>query len=190
MKDAGDMEITFVGQLPQDDMSKMSMAQIAREGQTPLLPDIFIRDKILGLQDTDNMEDSIKEQQAERSLPEAALWTLLSAAEERGRPDLAQFYYGELMHLMNQRTLERQQAEMALQQAEQAQQQATLGGGGEGIGTTGVPPQVRPNAMTGAPPPTPNPQAAAFVPPGTPRPGAQTEEERLTREGLGPEGEI
>ena len=44
--------------------------------------------------------------------------------------------------------------------------------------------------MTGAPPPTPNPQAAAFVPPGTPRPGAQTEEERLTREGLGPEGEI
>ena len=190
MKNAGDMEITFVGQLPQDDMSKMSMAQIAREGQTPLLPDIFIRDKILGLQDTDNMEDSIKEQQAERSLPEAALWTLLSAAEERGRPDLAQFYYGELMHLMNQRTLERQQAEMALQQAEQAQQQATLGGGGEGIGTTGVPPQVRPNAMTGAPPPTPNPQAAAFVPPGTPRPGAQTEEERLTREGLGPEGEI
>jgi len=190
MKDAGDMEITFVGQLPQDDMSKMSMAQIAREGQTPLLPDIFIRDKILGLQDTDNMEDSIKEQQAERSLPEAALWTLLSASEERGRPDLAQFYYGELMHLMNQRTLERQQAEMALQQAEQAQQQATLGGGGEGIGTTGVPPQVRPNAMTGAPPPTPNPQAAAFVPPGTPRPGAQTEEERLTREGLGPEGEI
>ena len=190
MKDAGDMEITFVGQLPQDDMSKMSMAQIAREGQTPLLPDIFIRDKILGLQDTDNMEDSIKEQQAERSLPEAALWTLLSAAEERGRPDLAQFYYGELMHLMNQRTLERQQAEMALQQAEQAQRQATLGGGGEGIGTTGVPPQVRPNAMTGAPPPTPNPQAAAFVPPGTPRPGAQTEEERLTREGLGPEGEI
>ena len=190
MKDAGDMEITFVGQLPQDDMSKMSMAQIAREGQTPLLPDIFIRDKILGLQDTDNMEDSIKEQQAERSLPEAALWTLLSASEERGRPDLAQFYYGELMHLMNQRTLERQQAEMALQQAEQAQQQATLGGGGEGIGTTGVPPQVRPNAMTGAPPPTPNPQAAAFVPPGTPRPGAQTEEERLTREGLGPQGEI
>ena len=52
MKDAGDMEITFVGQLPQDDMSKMSMAQIAREGQTPLLPDIFIRDKILGLQIT------------------------------------------------------------------------------------------------------------------------------------------
>ena len=190
IKDAGDMEITFVGQLPQDDMTKMSMAQIAREGQTPLLPDIIIRDKVLGLQDTDNIDDAINEQMAERSLPEAALWTLLKAAEERGRPDLAQFYYGELMHLMNQRTLARQQAEMALQQAEQAQQQATMGGGGAGIGTTGVPPQVRPNAMTGAPPPTPTPQAGAFVPPGTPRPGAQTEEERLAREGLGPEGGI
>jgi len=190
IKDAGDMEITFVGQLPQDDMTKMSMAQIAREGQSPLLPDIIIRDKILGLQDTDNIDDAINEQMAERSLPEAALWTLLKAAEERGRQDLAQFYYGELMHLMNQRTLARQQAEMALQQAEQAQQQATLGGGGAGIGTTGVPPQVRPNAMTGAPPPTPTPQAGAFVPPGTPRPGAQTEEERLAREGLGPEGGI
>ena len=44
--------------------------------------------------------------------------------------------------------------------------------------------------MRGVPPPTPNTQAAAFVPPGTPRPGAQTEEERLAREGLGPEGEI
>ena len=68
----------------------------------------------------------------------------------------------------------------------QMQQQAQQGN----IGETGVPPQVQPNAMRGVPPPTPNPQAAAFVPPGTPRPGAQTEEERLAREGLGPEGAI
>ena len=161
-------------------MTKMSMAQIAREGQTPLLPDIFIRDKILGLQDTDNMEDAINEQQAERILPEAALWTLLVAAEERGRDDLAQFYYGELIHTLNTKNLERQQVDMQMQQ--QAQQ--------GNIGETGVPPQVQPNAMRGVPPPTPNPQAAAFVPPGTPRPGAQTEEERLAREGLGPEGAI
>jgi len=40
---AKDIQITFVGQLPQDDMSKMSMAQMAREGPNPLLPDIFIR---------------------------------------------------------------------------------------------------------------------------------------------------
>ena len=180
IKQAGDIEITFVGQLPQDDMTKMSMAQIAREGQTPLLPDIFIRDKILGLQDTDNMEDAINEQQAERILPEAALWTLLVAAEERGRDDLAQFYYGELIHTLNTKNLERQQIDMQMQQ--QAQQ--------GNIGETGVPPQVQPNAMRGVPPPTPNPQAAAFVPPGTPRPGAQTEEERLAREGLGPEGQI
>ena len=179
IKKAGDIVITFVGQLPQDDMTKMSMAQIAREGESPLLPDIFIRDKILGLQDTDQIDDAIKEQQAEKVLPEAALWTLLKAAEEKGRPDLAQFYYSELLTLMTEKEAKKVETQMALQQQLTQQGQAQQGGG-----MPTADPRVAPNAMMGAPPPTPTPQAGAFVPPGTPRPGAQSEEEQLRRAGL------
>jgi hypothetical protein len=160
-------------------MTKMSMAQIAREGEAPLLPDIFIRDKILGLQDTDQIDDAIKEQQAEKVLPEAALWTLLKAAEEKGRPDLAQFYYSELLTLMTEKEAKKVETQMALQQQLTQQGQAQQGGG-----MPTADPRVAPNAMMGAPPPTPTPQAGAFVPPGTPRPGAQSEEEQLRRAGL------
>jgi len=176
IKKAGDIIISFVGQLPQDDMSKMSMAQIAREGESPLLPDIFIRDKILGLQDTDQIDDAIREQQAEKVLPEAALWTLLKAAEDRGRSDLAQFYYSELLTLMTEKEARKLESQMALQQ--QLTGQPPMGGGPT------ADPRVAPNAMMGVPPPTPTPQAGAVVPPGTPRPGAQSEEERIRRAGL------
>ena len=176
IKKAGDIIISFVGQLPQDDMSKISMAQIEREGESPLLPDIFIRDKILGLQDTDQIDDAIREQQAEKVLPEAALWTLLKAAEDRGRSDLAQFYYSELLTLMTEKESRKLESQMALQQ--QLTGQPPMGGGPT------ADPRVAPNAMMGVPPPTPTPQAGAVVPPGTPRPGAQSEEERIRRAGL------
>ncbi len=70
---AGMPEIKIVSQLPEDDMSRMSMAQMARDGQTPLLSDNYVRDKILGLQDADSIEDAIKEQLAERTLPEGTM---------------------------------------------------------------------------------------------------------------------
>ena len=159
-------------------MTKFSMAQIAREGPTPLLSDRAIRDRILAIQDADQMDDSIKEQLAERMLPEAALWTLLQAAARQGRDDLAQFYEGELMNLLMQK---RQAAEMRAAQARQPQ--APPGGGPPvgmpppGAAPPGGPPTanpaVMPNAMMGVPPPQPTPQAGPLVPPGTPRPGAQ-----------------
>ena len=181
---AGTPEISIVSQLPEDDMSRMSMAQMAREGPTPLLSDIYVRDKILGLQDADSIEDSIREQMAERMLPEASLWSLLQATENRGRPDLAQFYYGELMHLLMQKQMMRQQSMMPQQPQ------------GQGQGQGGPPtanPQVMPNAMMGVPPPTPTPQAGPNVPPGSPRPGAQQNgrgaEDALRQLGLiGPRG--
>jgi len=184
IKDAGDMEITFVGQLPQDDMTKMSMAQIAREGEAPLLPDIFIRDKILGLQDTDQIDDAINEQLAEKALPEAQLYTLMKSAEERGRPDLAQLYFGELTTIINQKLQMQIQSMQQLQQVAMPQQ-AQQGMGGPPTAD----PRVMPNAMTGAPPPAPTPQAGGFVPEGTPRPGAQSPETRadLLRQ-FGPTG--
>ena len=174
IKNTGDIEITFVGQLPQDDLTKMNMAQIARDGESPLLPDIFIRDKILGLQDTDMIDDAIKEQTAERILPEAALWTLLQSAEDRGRPDLAQFYYGELITMMNEKQTKRLQSQQALQQAAQPPQPQQ---------PRGMDPRVMPNAMAGAPPPQPTPPQG-MVAPGTPRPGAMSDEERIRRQAL------
>ena len=162
---AKDIQITFVGQLPQDDMSKMSMAQIAREGPNPLLPDIFIRDKILGLQDTDTIDNAIKEQEATELLPEAKLFTLMQSAEERGRDDLAQLYLGELLYILKQKMMMRQQQDM------QSQQMGMQGGQG-GSGPT-ADPRAMPNAGMGVPPPTPPPQAGPLVPPNSPRPNAR-----------------
>ena len=154
------------------------MAQIAREGPTPLLSDRAIRDRILAIQDADQMDDSIKEQMPETMLPEAALWTLLRAAERQGREDLVNFYVGELSNVLMQK---RQAAQMMQQQAAQQQmmqeqQMAAPQGPPPQQGEGGPPtadPRVMPNAMMGVPPPAPTPQAGPNVPPGTPRPGAQ-----------------
>ena len=183
---AGIPEIRIVSQLPEDDMSRMSMAQMAREGPTPLLSDIYVRDKTLGLQDADSIEDSIKEQLAERMLPEASLWTILSATENRGRPDLAQFYYGELMHLLQQKQMMRMQSMMPPQAGPSPNGSTPVQGGG---GPPTMNPAVMPNAMMGVPPPAPSPQGGPNVPPGSPRPNAQSDEETLRRLGLaGPRG--
>jgi len=174
IKGAGDIVITFVGQLPQDDMSKMSMAQIAREGEAPLLPDIFIRDKILGLQDTDMIDDAINEQQAEKALPEAQLYTLMKSAEERGRPDLAQLYFGELTTIINQKLQMQIQSQQMLQQTAMGMQQGMQQGQQpQQGGPPGVDPRAMPEAMMGVPPTPPAGPPQNVVAPGTPRPGAR-----------------
>ena len=187
IKDAGDVEVTLVGQLPQDEMSKMSMAQIAREGPSPLLSDVFIRDNILGLQSADQMDDSIKTQMAESMLPEAGLWSMLQAALRSGREDLAQFYQGELMRLFQMKRME---------QVQMMQGMAPQGGGPPPQGPPGppppmggppgLPPQVMPDAGLGGPPVPPTAPVGPSVPPGTPRPGAQSSENRLANMGLIP----
>ena len=187
----GAPEIDFVGNLPQDEMSKMSMAQMAREGQTPLLDDRTIRDELLGLQSADEVENQIKEQMGERMLPEAAMWTIMKATEERGRPDLAQFYMGGLMEILQQKQMMQQQM-LAGPGAPPGPpgpgglppSPASPGGAGPGLR-----PEVMPNAGLGVPPPMPTPQGGPNVPEGSPRPGGQQEVERLRRLGLfGPGG--
>ena len=184
LKNTGSPVVNLVGQLPQDDMTRFSMAQIAREGPTPLLSDRAIRDRILAIQDADQMEDSIKEQLAERMLPEAALWSLLLASERQGRDDLVQFYTSELMSLLMKK---RQEAE-ALSAGPPPPPVGMPGPPGPpGAGPLGpIPsgppppggppmmnPAVMPDAMMGVPPPMPTPPQGPAVPPGTPRPGAQ-----------------
>ena len=178
--------VNLVGQLPQDDMTRYSMAQIAREGQTPLLSDRAIRDRILALQDADQMDDAIKEQMAEQMLPEASLWSMLRAVERQGRDDLVEFYAGELMMVLSQK----RKAAEALNAPPAPPMPPGMGGGPEGPmppmgppmgpppmgpdeGPLGLPPDVMPPAMMGVPPPAPTPQAGPIVPPGSPRPGAR-----------------
>jgi len=201
IKDSGDVEVVLIGQLPQDDMSKMSMAQIAREGPTPLLPDMYIRDNILGLQSADAMEDSIKMQIAEKALPEAQIWELLQAAIRQGRQDMANFYQGELSRIYMMKAMEQQQM-MGGPPPGQGGMPPGQGGMPPGMppemmggpmgpppgmgGPPGLPPQVMPNAALGVPPPMPNQVPGPSVPPGTPRPGAQSTENRLASIGMIP----
>ena len=190
IKNAGDPEIEFIGQLPQDDMTKMSMAQMAREGQTPLLSDTFIRDHVLGLQSADQMDDAINAQIAERTLPEATLWTMLQAAQRQGREDLAKFYKGELERLflvkgMEQAQMMQQAGGMAQGVAPPPPQAGPPPPQGMGGGPTASP-QVMPHAMMGGPPVAPTAPVGPTVPPGTPRPGAQDPVTRLEQEGLIP----
>ena len=174
LKKTGQPVVNLVGQLPQDDMVKFSMAQIAREGPTPLLSDQAIRDRILAIQDADQMNDAINEQLAERMLPEAALWTLLRASERQGRDDLVQFYSNELMMILMQK---RKAAEAIISgpPSPGGAPGGPMGGppppSPDG-GPPGINPAVMPGAMMGVPPPIPTPQAGPLVPPGTPRPGA------------------
>ena len=187
IKNAGDVEVSLVGQLPQDEMSKMSMAQIAREGPTPLLSDVFIRDNILGLQSADQMDDSIKVQMSESMLPEAGLWTMLQAALRSGREDLAQFYQGELMKLFQMKRME--QLQMMQGMAPQGGGMPPQGPAGPPPpmgGPPGLPPQVMPDAGLGVRPVAPTAPVGPSVPPGTPRPGAQSSETRLADMGLIP----
>ena len=168
----GSPEVNLVGQLPQDDMSKVSMAQMLRDGPIPLLSDRAIRDSVLAIQDADEMEDAIMEQKAQESLPEAALWTMLKASERQGRDDLVDFYTGELLSLLLDKRRVLQERMGAL-----AGPPPGMGGPPPGPpspgGPPGLPPQVMPEGMMGVPPPSPVPQAGPVVPPGMPRPGAQ-----------------
>ena len=176
----GSVEVHLVGQLPQDDMTKFSMAQIAREGPTPLLSDRAIRDRILAIQDADQMEDAIKAQLAEKLLPEATLWSMLQAAERQGRSDLVDFYMGELVSVLFEKRRMLQEKMAAVSAPPPGPGGPPMGGPPPGGpmgppqgGPPGFPPEVMPDAMLGVPPPAPTPQAGPLVPPGMPRPGAQ-----------------
>ena len=176
---------------------------MAREGPVPLIDDRTIRDEILGLQSADEVENQIKEQMGEQILPEAQMWTILKATEERGRSDLAQFYMGQLQEILMQKQAMQQQMMMQMSGAGPGMPDpggapppgapgpgglppSPAGPGGAG---PGLRPEVMPNAGLGVPPPTPTPQAGPNVPPGSPRPGGQNEVERLRRAGLfGPRG--
>ena len=186
IRNAGDSEVRLIGQLPQDDMSRMSMAQIAREGQTPLLPDRFIRDEILGMQSADQIDDSINAQMAERMLPEAALWTMYKSAVQEGREDVAIFYEQEIRRILLEKGMQQPQPPPPQGMMPQGMPMMPPPSQLAPQGPPGLPPQVMPNAGLGIPPVAPTAPVGPSVPAGTPRPGAQSSASRLADLGLIP----
>jgi hypothetical protein len=162
VKEAGNVEIKILAELPQDDTTKMALAQQGRAGPTPLLPDRFIREEILGIQDADLMGDALLEQMAERASPLAATWTLMKASAEMGREDLARIYFGEALNIMRQ-----QQTQGA------GPQEPSPNGTVTEASQALMPNNVAPSQAQGVPQVAPTPQAGPLVPPGSPRPGAQ-----------------
>ena len=175
-------EIEVIPDVPQDEMAKVQMAQMMRDGQVPLFADRAILERVMEVQDTGSVQDRINEQMAERMLPMAQIYNLMVALENTGRTNEASMYYGELLKLMRQ---------------------DIQGGGTElsplpfnpnahtnGQAAPPIDPRLFPPGGMGTPPPTPFPQAGPNVPPGSPRPGGQgTPEDRLANIGLfGPGG--
>jgi hypothetical protein len=162
---AGEPEIKFHAKLPQDDMQMYAQAQIARDpgpSGVPLLPDIMVRDKILGVQSADDLEDMIHEQMATRSLPEAQMWTLIESSMRRGRTDLAKMYMAELMLVVRQKSMMMMQMGGA----------AVPGQNGAGGGQNGLDPGVMPVAELGLPPSPATSQPGPQQAPGALRPGS------------------
>ena len=133
------------------------------------------------------MDDAIKEQLAEKLLPEATLWSMMQASERQGRQDLVDFYLGELMSVLLEKRRVLQERMSAVMPPPMPETGGAPPPGGPPMGgpmpggpagpppggPPGLPPEVMPNAAMGVPPPIPVPQAGTVVPPGSPRPGAR-----------------
>ena len=128
-------EFRLVAQLPQADMEKMQLSQLAREGQFPLLSDSYILDEYLGVPDVNAMQDSVKEQIAERASPVAMNYTLMESSAARGRQSLADIYTAEIQLATTKEYLQLMQMQLA-----QMQMQMQLMMGQAGMPPGGAPP--------------------------------------------------
>ena len=161
---ACDYTVKLVSQLPEDSQAKWAQAEIAKRLQ--LLSDKDILDNIIGLQDSQQAIDKLKDEKAEQGLPEAQLYTLGQAAAERGDKVVAQMYLAAFDRLMAQ--------QYGLMPPPGGSQPGAKQNGQAGPPMRGQQPEVMPNAATGAPPqPETSNNGPALVAPGTPRPGAR-----------------
>jgi len=175
-------DIEVIPDVPQDEMAKVQMAQMMRDGQVPLMSDRDIHEKILEVRDTGALQDRINEQLAERMLPMAQIYNLMVSLENTGRTNEASMYYGELLSMLQEKMQGGQPAFSPLPPNPNAHT--------NGQSAPPIDPRLFPPGGLGNTPPTPFPQAGPNVPPGSPRPGGQgTPEERLANIGLfGPGG--
>ena len=190
----GEIELELRAQLPEDDVGKMAMAQQARDASSgmPLLGDRAVREKYLGIQDTDLAESEVLEQMAKRAAPLPAAFHMMMAAAERGEQETAQMWQWEMTIQYYQQLLRLKQMLSAAQGIGGPAAGGAQGGNGSApAARPGLMPQsAAPSQMQGVPQAAPTPQMGPVVPPLTPRPGAQlTAGQRLANIGLaGPGG--
>lgn len=175
VKNGGRMVYDLVPILPKDDMQKWQMAQMARDGDTPMASDRWIREHILEMEDADGITDLVLTQVAQRGLPQAQMFTLMEAAARAGKDQIAKFYFEELLKLMFQAM----NPTPSLGQPQPGVPGAP-GAGGPPIAAdplallAGINPEVLTPAAMGVPPLAPDAsQLGGAVAPGSPRPGAQ-----------------
>ena len=161
LKGSCNYTVELVAQLPQDEMTKWTIAQMAVAGPVPLAAHTWVRENILDIQDAEDMGSQVKAQMAESVLPEAGIYSLMVAAEEQGRSDLAAFYYAKLRELL------------AIRLGIMPPGADGAPGGWAQPALPGASPQARPQAALGTQPsPATSNNGPARVAPNTPRMGA------------------
>ena len=138
----GALDIKFGVRMPQDDPQQISMAQMLREGPTPLAPDEWIWENILQIEDVDQFKNAIAAQAAHSTDPKAMLVTLIEGLMQTGESEKALIYIELLRKTLKQE--QQQEATMDMQfQMMQMQSQAQAMGGAP-------PPQGAPNSLGAA----------------------------------------
>ena len=179
------MDIKFGVRMPQDDPQQISMAQMLREGPTPLAPDEWIWENILQIEDVDQFKNAISAQAAHNTDPKALLVTLIEGLMQTGEADKALIYIELLRKTLKQEQQQEATMDMQFQMMQmQSQAQAMQGA---------VPPQGGPDSL-GVPGGAVSSAAQGFSPTGAPNtapvgepgaPGPQTNiDQRLADLGI------
>ena len=182
IKNHGDLTFTLLPALPEDDMQRYSIAQMATQptatGESLVSMD-FARDRILRMQDADLERQRIYEQIARTSTPIMQLVQLYTAAMKSGDEQMAQHYLQEIKLAEEQKQMQELAQRMTFMQ-QYGQMQQPMAPPQPGAPTSnGVRPEVMPNAAMGGIPNTPSPNQGNNT--AAPRPGAQSERTQLLR---------
>jgi len=179
IKNHGELSITMQPALPEDDMQRYSIAQMATQptaGGESLVSMDFARDKILKMQDADLERQRIFEQIARTSTPIMQLVQLYTAAMKGGDEQMAKHYLQEIQIAEQQKQMQELAQKMQFMQQFSQMQQPTAPQQGAPT-SNGVNPEVMPNAAMGGIPNIPSPNQGVNTT--APRPGAQSERTRL-----------
>ena len=88
--------------MPQDEPQLVTMAQMMRDGPSPLAPDEWIWENIMQINDVDQFKNAISAQQAHVTDPKALLITLIEGLMQTGEEDKALIYIDMLRKTLKQ----------------------------------------------------------------------------------------
>lgn len=95
----GKVVVTHKARLGMDDPERFATANLLREGDNPLAPDPWILEEMLDVQDVDSWLEALSAQKAERAEPKAVTQKMVEALVKQGKPEIAEFLFGQLERL-------------------------------------------------------------------------------------------